>query len=339
MSVFSIDGFTCIQSNPAKIALMRVFTDAPNRSLLWENIVEASGLTPEQAAETLRALQEEGVRILHPSPHHALYKPNESFLHPDTVATHLRTRWWGHCLFTARSITSSIDLAKALAKREAVHGMVVSADHQSRGRGRLGAVWSSPTGKDILVTFLIRLQEWRPSSTLLSLYATAAIARMLDQRYGAPIGIKWPNDLVAANRKLGGVMAEIDSNLEVAIVSMGMNVHSGPADWPDDTRDAAVSLSMLKTETWRREKLLAECGAAWESLWDASLKDRGRSILDCWEQYSTTLGKRVTLQCRGEELTGKVLRIDLQGRLELAVSASDTRVLPSEEARSLRVLE
>lgn len=131
------------------------------------------------------------------------------------------------------------------ARNGAAHGVVVVADHQSAGRGRLGRTWEAPNGANILLSVLLRLA---PGQQHLANGAVALAALdAIDSAELVPsgtFGIKWPNDLVNQNgEKLGGVLAEADG--DAVVVGIGLNVN-----WPVDPRpDALAHATSLARET------------------------------------------------------------------------------------------
>ncbi|MEW6234440.1 MAG: biotin--[acetyl-CoA-carboxylase] ligase [Candidatus Omnitrophota bacterium] len=328
-----------LANHPNKTAIMRVFVKRPLMRLTMADLARLSGLSIEAVTEAISSLREDGILIKPYDLDRFYYEPCEEVLHPDAIAGNLSTRWWGSRIYCFDEISSTIDAAKTLMESGAVHGAVFAANHQMRGRGRQGRAWNSPKGKDLLLTFSLQLGEWEPPPSILSIYAAAAVARVFDTAYGIPCVIKWPNDLMAQGRKLGGVLVEKDFQCRTALVSLGLNVHSGPSDWPLECRETAVSLAMLKPEEWRRDLLLAQCGATWEALWEASQNDRGEAIRGYWRRYEISLGKKVRLLRLGREMMGVTQGIDELGRLLFTAEDGQRYSLLIEEVQQLRVLE
>lgn len=323
-------------SFPLKTAVMRVFTERPLHRFPLQELSTTVQQTPAAVVEVIMALQQEGVRIGMAELSDYFYDPDDSILHPDQVAAHLTTRWWGQRIYYGERLTSTIDIAKALAIQPKTHGSVILANEQMRGRGRQGNAWVSPRGRDLLLTFLIQFGEWEPSPSLMSLYTTTAVARVLDTAYGIPIAIKWPNDLVVNDCKLGGVLVERDPYNRVFLVSLGLNVHSAPEDWPQELKHRAASLARIKNEPWPRDYLLAQCGTTWETLWESLLRDRGETVRGYWKRYSNTLGRRITLIHRGQSYQGLAKDIDDLGRLIFISETQGEMTLLAEEVQQVR---
>lgn len=332
-------GQRCVANDAARTAVARVFRQKPLCYLALSGLAHESKLSADIVVRAIEELKADSVRIGSRPPADYFYEPCEQVLHPDLIASHLQTRWWGNCLLTGDELTSTIDIAKAILGGGDPHGTVVIANRQTKGRGRRGNAWISPKGKDLLLTFIICGGEWQPSPSLLSLYTATAAARVLDTAYGVPVEIKWPNDLMSGGRKLGGALVERDLQTGAILASIGLNVHSRTPDWPDAMREQSVSLCMLTEEELHRDLLIAQCGTTWEALWESMMADRGETVRGYWKQYSSTLGRRVRLFYRGQPLTGAALNIDEVGRLIFRSDDGSAIALLAEEVQHLRMEE
>lgn len=130
-------------------------------------------------------------------------------------------------------VPSTLDVAHALAADGAEAGTLVVADRQTAGRGRAGRSWSSQPGLGVWLTLVERPAD--PSALeVLSLRLGLRAARALEPLAGAPVQVKWPNDVYVAGGKLGGILVEArwrDQVVDWVAVGMGVNVRA-PADQP-----------------------------------------------------------------------------------------------------------
>jgi BirA family biotin operon repressor/biotin-[acetyl-CoA-carboxylase] ligase len=142
-------------------------------------------------------------------------------------------------------VTSTLDVVHALAADGAPSGTLVLAEEQTSGRGRQGRRWYSPAGQGIWLGYLMRPRSETETGVIALRVGLAAVAALgdLDVR----VQIKWPNDLVAQDRKLGGILCEgrwRDRQLSWLAVGIGLNV-LGPL--PDEVAGSAVALDALKS--------------------------------------------------------------------------------------------
>jgi len=195
-------------------------------------------------------------------------------------------------------VDSTNRLAADLVREGAEDGLVVGADHQTAGRGRRGRTWESRAGSSLLVSVVLR-----PVPPLVTLAAGVAAAEACEAVAGVPVALKWPNDVMAGDRKLGGILSEMVG--DAAVVGLGLNL--GWAPMGGARLGQAVD----------REAILA----AWLTALDA----RG-DVLARYRTRCSTLGRRVRIELPGDPLEGFAEDVDEEGRLVVdgrAFSAGD----------------
>ena len=124
--------------------------------------------------------------------------------------------------------------------------VAVTARHQTAGRGQRGNVWNSLAGENLLLTLVVRPgQSLQVCRQFLLSQAVAVAIHSAMARYGIDARLKWPNDIYVGNRKLAGILVELDysgSCVEQAIIGIGLNVNQ--SDFPAMDR-VPVSMKML----------------------------------------------------------------------------------------------
>jgi len=156
-------------------------------------------------------------------------------------------RWWGiPALHVFHSLPSTSDHLRSLAVRGAEPFTVVLAETQTRGRGRGGKGWSSPTGMGLWVSVLLDQPGSAAALPILPLRVGLALAGAVDLvAPGLPLGLKWPNDLMVGGRKAAGILCEVVQGAggrPRIVVGVGVNLRQEPGDLPPDLRRGAVSL-------------------------------------------------------------------------------------------------
>lgn len=153
----------------------------------------------------------------------------------------LREHWGRESVFAFDRIPSTNDLARELAESGAPSGTIVLCHQQTAGRGRAGRSWTSPAGAGVYLSMVFRLRE-AAVPPLVTVVAGVDLARELNRRFpGLGSAVKWPNDLMARERKLGGILAETtrDGGREgFLVVGVGINVEAGRL--PDDVNGAVA---------------------------------------------------------------------------------------------------
>lgn len=162
--------------------------------------------------------------------------------HTDALDHTLRSAFPDGQLHHHSVVASTMDLARAEAESGAPEGTLILADEQRQGRGRRGRAWASPPG-GLWASLVLKPQTPQRHAGCLSVLVAVGLAQGLRERFGLPVTVKWPNDLLIQRRKLGGTLIEVTSQsdrLGWLIVGVGLNVNN-PV--PDDARLTATSLS------------------------------------------------------------------------------------------------
>ncbi len=239
---------------------------------------------------------------------------------------------WRELRVVAETGSTSADAAAA-ARSGAAEGLVIVAEHQSAGRGRLDRSWESPPRAGLTMSVLLRPAVPRERWGLLTLLVAVAAARAVRDRTGVAVELKWPNDLVVNDRKLAGVLAEVVG--DAAVVGLGLNVSTRPAELPP----GATSLVVETGEAVDRQPVLLavlrEVGAAYDE-WE-STGGPAEPMLRSYRQLSATLGRtvRATLS-GGETLTGRAVAVDGTGRLVVTPEDGPSRTLSTGDVVHLR---
>ena len=210
-------------------------------------------------------------------------------------------------------VDSTQNAARAMADAGAPEGTVVWAEHQSRGRGRLGRSWTDEPGRALLISIILR--PGSPFSRLpeISLLAGVAVAEAVREQSGLPVALDWPNDLLIHGRKVAGILEEsltAGDGGPVVIVGIGINVNQ--TGFPDDLTARATSLALEAGRQFDRDKLLAAAMRrlqAWYGRWQA---DGFGPVREAWCRASATLGRRVVIE---EGIGGIAVDLDGDGAL------------------------
>jgi BirA family biotin operon repressor/biotin-[acetyl-CoA-carboxylase] ligase len=193
-----------------------------------------------------------------------------------------------------------------LARAGAPEGVVVVADHQSAGRGRLGRSWEAPPGGALLMSILLRPDPVAlpPDQRWLAAAAVALAAADACAAMGEPTEIKWPNDLLVGDRKLAGILAEADAG--AVVVGIGINVAWAPpgaaALGPSVDRGQLLASLLFNLEGW--------C-------------DRWDDVRDAYRRRCATVGRRIRAELAGRTLVGHAEAVEADGRLRIVAEGAE----------------
>ena len=197
------------------------------------------------------------------------------------------------------TIGSTNARARELAEAGAAHGTLVTAGEQTAGRGRQGRTWTTPPGRALLMSLVLRAPD-----RMLPLAAAVAVA----ETAGPEAMIKWPNDVLLDGRKVAGILAEARPQDGWAVLGMGINVALRPDDFPEELRASAGSLGLEPRDVEVfLERLLATL--------ERTLALEPAALLDAWRARDALYGREVAWA----DGTGRAGGIDGDGRLVVAL--------------------
>ncbi len=239
----------------------------------------------------------------------------ESDLLPATILGKLNTSFLGRDVRYFPSVPSTMDAAKEAARRGCREGTIVIADEQTAGRGRRGRSWVTPVGSSIAVSIVLRPELSQLSA--LTMMASLAVVRSIEQVTRLHPAIKWPNDVLIDGKKLCGIL--IDSELkgdevDWAVVGVGINVDFEPSHFPEIS-GIATSLSAELGRGVSRLDVLCSLLVELERLYLASRE--GRPFYREWRNRLETLGKHVRVTSGDAVEEGTAEDADAEGNLLL----------------------
>lgn len=256
------------------------------------------------------------------------------------ISAGLQTERLGKKIYTCGKIGSTNSLAHELARAGAAEGTLVIADHQTRGRGRLGRRWSSPPGVGIWMSLILRPAlppERAPALTLVAAVSVASAVRSV----GLPVWVKWPNDvIVASGRKVCGILSEMEASLdaiEYVILGVGINVNQGLSDFEPPLRDVATSLRLELERTVIRSSLVSDMLNEFEPAYRTFCIDGLAPLLPRIRESSSFLGQRVAVWIEKEAVVGQVVDIDEEGQLVLRRDHGQIERLPAREVSRVQL--
>jgi BirA family biotin operon repressor/biotin-[acetyl-CoA-carboxylase] ligase len=248
----------------------------------------------------------------------------------DTIHSTLSTKWLGRRIELFDFLPSTNREAVQLAQAKIEHGTVVIADSQTAGRGRLSRSWFSPPGTNLYCSIILRtgrpperLAEWL---SWLPLISALAVAEAIEQVSSAQVSVKWPNDLLISERKVGGILCESGTGAgsgPFQIIGIGLNVNGDRGDWPADLRDSATSIWQERKIVVDRNRLLAQLLHELEECLDELAAHGTSRLAMAYHRRCSTIGKRVHASlANGDVILGLVEGIDQDGSLRIRPEAA-----------------
>ena len=232
---------------------------------------------------------------------------------------------WRENIHYFDSIDSTNTRAKQLASQGAPQGTVLIADTQTGGRGRLGRSFESPKGTGIYLSVILRPRCAAEKLMHLTCAVGVAVCDGIEASCGVRPRIKWINDLILGNKKLGGILTELSldslGNVSYAVIGIGINVGATP----DGVNEIATSLQEAGFIV-DRAKLIAEILQKLEHL---SVTDT--SVMEQYRKDCLTLGQQVRVLKSDGISYGTAVDIDDRGGLLVRDTDGNTQTVSSGE--------
>ena len=225
---------------------------------------------------------------------------------------------WRDTLLWYERIDSTNIKAAQLAREGAPAGTAVLAGYQSAGKGRMGRSFSSPEGKGVYLSLILRPNCAARDLMHLTCAVAVAMCRAVEDVTGIHPGIKWINDLVVGKQKLGGILTELalsaDGHVDYAIIGVGINCRQQSQDFPEEIRSIATSLAMVTGKDIAPAHLAA---AMLNRLYqmDAQLLTHKGEWMHAYKENCITLGKSVMLSRADTIRYGTALDLNESGEL------------------------
>jgi len=208
--------------------------------------------------------------------------------------------------------SSTMEIAKEMARKGCRHFTIVIAGRQQQGRGRLRRVWLSAEG-GLYFTMVLRPPVPTALTPRINFLASLVLAQTLRRLYSIEAKVKWPNDILVNGKKISGMLSEMEADFDMATfinIGIGVNVNNDPSD----RELGATSLKKLLGKAFSRKELLSCYLDEFENrLKRIALDD----VIPEWKRHTVTLGQHVRIVTIRETVEGVAVDVDENGALIL----------------------
>jgi BirA family transcriptional regulator, biotin operon repressor / biotin---[acetyl-CoA-carboxylase] ligase len=242
-------------------------------------------------------------------------------LHADDMYSRLgRTRVIGREIQVFEETTSTNDLMARLARGGVKEGVVIFAEAQSKGRGRLGRRWISPARKGLWFSVLLRPNIQPQAATQLTIAAATALARAITLHTGIVPEIKWPNDILIRGKKIAGILTEMSAELDhlkEVILGIGIDVNLEAGEFPAALRKIATSIRIESGQMVDRAGLAVAILRELDRDYERVKRGEFDLIAEQWQEHCSTIGSRVSIRVGDRVVRGLAESLDADGALLL----------------------
>lgn len=224
--------------------------------------------------------------------------------------------------FTDVRVLDDVDSTNRVVLDEAAtgvaEGLVVVAEHQRAGRGRLGRTWVAPPGGSLLVSVLLRSDLRAERLHLVTMAAGLAVAEAVSVTAGIDAVLKWPNDVLVVDRKVAGILVEADVAADgmsrSVVLGAGVNVNWDRV--PEEIAAIATACNLEAGRTVSRADVLVAFLRGLERRLHALDAVAGE-----YRGKLATLGRRVRVEVGSGPVIGRAVDVDHAGRLLVEVDS------------------
>ena len=206
------------------------------------------------------------------------------------------------------------------------HGSLFLTDTQTDGKGRRDNKWFSTPEKSLTFSFILHSKLELEKMGLLPLLTGISIVRGIESATAIQTGLKWPNDIMLNEKKMGGILIEskqIRNGLGV-VVGVGLNINENAQDIPHTLRNNAISLTMFSRQTHSREQILSAILNEFETLYNNQMD----SIIPLWTDHCIHQDREVSFHSEKGKQKGIFQGISSQGHAEIQINGK-TQTFPS----------
>ena len=230
----------------------------------------------------------------------------------------LKAKVFGNKIYTFQTIDSTNNCIKALANVGANEGVVVFAEQQTAGRGRMGRSWLSQPEENLTFSVLLRPRIPVEAINLLPLYVAIAVAQAIENLTGLHVECKWPNDLLIEKKKVAGILIEgsmRQNQLDYVVIGLGVNVNQ--LQFGNGLLQKATSLRLETGREFDRARLLREILHSLETHYVQAAENEFKSVVPFWMSRTSMINKSIVVSQGGDVIAEIVKGLSSEGGLIL----------------------
>ncbi|MFA9463323.1 MAG: biotin--[acetyl-CoA-carboxylase] ligase [Velocimicrobium sp.] len=296
-----------------------------------QKMCEELGVSRTAIWKTMNQLKEEGYRFESVTNKGYRIISCPDLLTKEAIEGSIKTKIIGKHIYYKKEVTSTNTVAKQLAEEKGNHGLLVTADMQSSGKGRRGRSWISPNGSGIWMSLILEPMLEPIHASMLTLVAALAAAKGICEVTMLDAKIKWPNDIVVNKKKVCGILTEMNTELDyINYVIVGIGINANMQEFPEEIKQVATSLLIESGKQINRSVLICKVMEYFELYYEAFIQKKDASPF--LEEYNMFLINRdKTVKIIGEEeRIGVAKGINARGELLVMIDNQEIPIMSGE---------
>lgn len=298
--------------------ILALFEQTPDGFVSGESISEELGISRTAVWKHIRNLRNAGYQIeAVPSRGYQLQQ-SPDVLMPEAIQSGLDCQCIGSTVRCLSETDSTNLQACRLGDEGAAEGLVVVADQQTAGKGRMGRKWESPAGVNLYLSILLRPDILPFEAPKLTFLSAVAVCRAIQRSCGLQASVKWPNDVLLNGAKVAGLLNEMSSETDrvnYVVLGIGVNLNMQREQFPDDLRYPATSLALEAGNDLSRLDFTRALLEEIDSLYMTYLEQGSEPIMSAWTELCDMVGRDVVVDSGDKQLQGVVAGLGEDGAL------------------------
>jgi BirA family biotin operon repressor/biotin-[acetyl-CoA-carboxylase] ligase len=298
-------------------SLLTLLSENATIVISGERIAREIGVSRSTVWRSIERLRELGVRVKGQRSTGYFLEKVPDVLTPDLLRKRIKGKLFGKRFFHFFKTDSTNRVAMELGHAGEPEGAVILAEEQTAGRGRAGRIWHSERGTGLYITLLLRPRLSPVQAPLLTMLAGISAHAAIQAQTGLAPELKWPNDLLLNEKKIGGILTEMHAepnHIQFVIVGIGINVNQ--EKFPTELSSIATSLRKETGRVWPRLELLARLLHEFETDYNRWMREGPSYVIDRFQKISGfASGRQVRVDSGSEVYSGVTAGLSPEGLL------------------------
>jgi BirA family biotin operon repressor/biotin-[acetyl-CoA-carboxylase] ligase len=298
--------------------ILSLFSQAPDGFISGESVSAELGISRTAVWKHIRSLRQAGYQIKAiPSRGYQLLQ-SPDVLMPESILAGLDCQRVGTQVRCFDETGSTNLQACRLGDEGEADGLVVIADRQSSGKGRMGRQWESPGGVNLYASILLRPPILPFEAPKLTFLSAVAVCRAITKCTGLQPTVKWPNDVLLDGAKVAGLLNEMSSETDqvhYVVLGIGVNLNMRADQFPADLRYPATSLAITTGQSVSRLGFTRTLLQEIDALYLVYLEQGSAPIFSAWTELCDLAGKSVQVDCNELQIEGTMIGLAEDGAL------------------------
>lgn len=302
--------------------ILKILLDNKNQYISNSEISKLLNISTITVNKTINKLKQQGYNIISSSNNKYCLLDEIDILDKHVISSLISKKYNIEILDTIDSTNTY------LKSNKTNYNHIVISNEQTGGRGRLNRKFFSLKNSGIYMSILVNPNCFIDQALKITALTSVAVYSAIKEQYGININIKWVNDLIINNLKVGGILCEGEielnkSTLTNMIIGIGINVKN--IDFPNEIKDIATSIENNTNKKVTRNDLIASIINYFDLFYTGDI-----SYMDIYKKQSNTLNKEITVYQDNKSYDAKAIDIDNNGNL-IVISNSKQIILNSGE--------